>query len=289
MASKGAAMLRTEDTEFLTGAAELVADVPVSDALATLAEHGDEAKLMAGGHSLIPLMRYRLASPATVIDISKIEELKYVRDEGSHVAIGALTTHTDVESDDVVGAEAPLLAKAVSMVGDPQVRNRGTIGGSIAHGDPASDMPSALLAMGATMVVQGPNGQREVAADDFFTGFLETAVGDDELLTEIRVPKLAGKGWSFNKFNRRSQDWAVVGASVQQHDDGVRVGLVNMHSTPVRATATEAALASGAGIEEAAAKASEGLTPPDDDAGSSAYRAALAVTVVEDALTEAMQ
>ena len=259
----------------------------VDEAVAALTQHGADAKLIAGGHSLVPLMRYRLATPEVVIDISKIEELQYVREDGDQIAIGALTKHVDVESNDLVKSDAPLLAKAVSMVGDPQVRHRGTIGGSIAHGDPASDTPSALLAMGATVRVTGPDGSRDIAVDDFFTGFLETALADNEVLTEIRVPKMAGKPWAFNKFTRRSQDWAVVGASVQHHDDGVRVGLTNMHSTPVRAQSVEQALAGGQSVEAAAALAGDGLEPPADDNGSSEYRKHLATTIVEDALREA--
>ncbi|RMH82100.1 MAG: xanthine dehydrogenase family protein subunit M, partial [Actinomyces sp.] len=204
-------------------------------ALELLAEHGDEAKLLAGGHSLIPLMKYRLAAPGVIVDIGRLAELSYIRDEGDHLAIGALTRHRDVETSDLVAAQAGLLADATHHVGDPQVRHRGTIGGSIAHGDPASDIPSALLALRATMVVRGADGTREVAADDFFTGFLETAVGETELLTEIRVPKVPGARWSFQKFNRRAQDWAIVGASVLVADGDVGIGLVNMDSRPIRA------------------------------------------------------
>ncbi|MFQ5557821.1 MAG: FAD binding domain-containing protein, partial [Acidimicrobiales bacterium] len=146
-------------------------------ALSLLAEHGDEAKLLAGGHSLLPLMKYRLAAPAVLVDIGRLEDLSYVRDAGDHLAIGALTRHRDIEIDELVGAQAPLLAGATRHVGDPQVRHRGTIGGAAAHSDPASDIPSALLALRATMVIRGGDGEREVAADDFFTGFLDTAVG----------------------------------------------------------------------------------------------------------------
>ena len=258
------------------------------EALSLLAEYGDEAKLLAGGHSLLPLMKLRLAQPEVLIDIGEVRDLSYVNDGGDHVAVGALTRHRDVERSELLTTAAPLLAHAAGHVGDPQVRNRGTLGGSLVHGDPASDLPAVALASGATMVVRGPSGQREIAAADFFTGFLETAVQANEMLVEIKVPKVAGKGWSFAKFNQRSQDWSVVGTSVQQHDDGVRIGLVNMDSVPVRARASEDALNGGASIEDAAALAADGLNPPADDSGSSEYRASLAVTILEDALKEAM-
>ncbi|MDH3754862.1 MAG: xanthine dehydrogenase family protein subunit M, partial [Acidimicrobiia bacterium] len=254
---------------------------------AALAEHGDEAKLLAGGHSLLPLMKLRLAAPAVLVDIGRLDDLKYVRDGGDHVAIGALTRHRDVEIADLVKSETPLLAAATAQVGDPQVRHRGTIGGSIAHGDPASDIPSALLAMRATMVASGPGGEREIASDDFFTGFLETALGADELLTEIRVPKMNGTGWSFQKFNRRAQDWAIVGVSAV-HGDGVSgVGLVNMDSRPVRSTAVEAALVSGASAADAAEQAAEGVSPSSDLNASVEYRQHLARVLTRRALTEA--
>ena len=225
----------------------------VEHALSLLEEHGDEAKLLAGGHSLLPLMKFRLATPAVIVDIGRLSELCYVRDAGDHLAIGALTRHRDVEIDELVNREAGLLALATSHVGDPQIRHRGTIGGSIAHGDPASDLPSAIIAMRATMVIRGSGGgERTVSSDDFFSGFLETAVTDTELLTEIRVPKAADAGFSFQKFNRRAQDWAIVGASVQVLGRDVGVGLVNMDSRPVRAAAVESAVSGGAIIEAAA-------------------------------------
>lgn len=256
-------------------------------ALSLLAEHGDEAKLLAGGHSLIPLMKFRLAAPAVVVDIGRLSDLSYVRDAGDHLAIGALTRHFDVEHDEQVAAQCGLLAKATTNVGDPQVRHRGTIGGSIAHGDPASDIPSALLALRATMVIRGADGEREVAADDFFTGFLETAVGDTELLTEIRVPKLPDAGFSFQKFNRRAQDWAIVGASVLVDDDNVGVGLVNMDSRPVRAAAVEAALTGGGSAAEAAEAAADGCDAPADLNASVDFREHLARVLVRRGLEEA--
>ena len=172
---------------------------PPKEAIATLATHGDEAKLLAGGHSLIPLMRFRLARPAVVVDIGRLDDLSYIRDGGDHVAIGALTRHRDVETSDLVAARAGLLGDVTSHVGDPQVRHRGTLGGAVAHGDPASDIPSALIALGATLVATGPQGSREISVDDFFSGFLETALADDEMLTEVRIPAADGAPLGFRE------------------------------------------------------------------------------------------
>jgi carbon-monoxide dehydrogenase medium subunit len=258
------------------------------EALSLLAEHGDEAKVLAGGHSLVPLMKLRLATPSVLVDVGRVDDLKYIRDEGDHVAIGALTRHRDVEVSDVLRRDVPILAHATSHVGDPQVRHRGTIGGSLAHGDPASDLPAVLLALGATFVITGRDGTREVAADDFFQGFLETAIGEAELLTEIRVPKVTDAGWSFQKFNRRAQDWAIVGvACVRRSDTGVGIGLVNMDNRPVHAAASEAAVASGASVEDAAAVADEGTEPAADLNASADFRRHLARVLTKRALAEA--
>ncbi|HBA94678.1 MAG TPA: carbon monoxide dehydrogenase, partial [Acidimicrobiaceae bacterium] len=242
-------------------------------ALSLLAEHGDEAKLLAGGHSLLPLMKYRLATPAVVVDIGRLTDLSYVREDGDVLAIGALTRHRDVETSDLVRSQVGLLAAATSKVGDPQVRHRGTLGGALAHGDPASDLPAAIIALGGSMVIQGPSGSREVPVDDFFTGFLESALGPDELLTEVRVPVSTG-GWCYQKFNRRAQDWAIVGVVVAE--GGAGVSLVNMASTPIRATAVEAALAGGASATDAAASAADGTEPPTDNQADGPYREHLA-------------
>ena len=255
-------------------------------AVSLLREHGDDAKLLAGGHSLLPLMKLRLASPSVVVDVGRVRELSYIRDAGDHVAIGALTRHHDVETSDLLQAEVPLLAHAASHVGDPQVRHRGTLGGTIAHGDPASDLPAVALALGATFVVRGATGERTVAATDFFHGFLETDLAADELLTEIRVPKTAGAGWSFQKFNRRAQDWAIVGCAVVRNGT-TGIGLVNMGSVPLRARAAERALASGASIADAAAVAHEGAEPTSDLNASAEFRAHLARVLVRRALEEA--
>ncbi|MCS5671644.1 MAG: xanthine dehydrogenase family protein subunit M [Acidimicrobiales bacterium] len=255
-------------------------------ALYLLAEHGDDAKLLAGGHSLLPLMKYRLAAPAVVVDIGRLSDLSYVRDDGDVLAIGALTRHRDVEVSDLVRSQAGLLAAAASKVGDPQVRHRGTLGGALAHGDPASDLPAAIIALGGSMVVQGPSGTREVPVDDFFTGFLETAIGEDELLTEVRISKAPNARWSFQKFNRRAQDWAIVGAAVIVDGGTCGVGLVNMDSRPVRAGAVEAAVASGASAAEAAASAADGLEPPSDLNAGVDYRCHLARVLTRRGLEE---
>jgi carbon-monoxide dehydrogenase medium subunit len=255
-------------------------------AIQLLGEHGDDAKLLAGGHSLLPLMKLRLATPSVLIDVGRLTDLSYVRDAGDHVAVGALTRHYDLERSDVLAASAPLLQHVAGQVGDPQVRHRGTIGGSVAHGDPASDLPAALLALRATLVAQGPGGAREIAVDDFFTGFLETALAPDEVLTEIRVPKVAGAGWSFQKFNRRAQDWAIVGVACV-HDGSTGIGLVNMGSVPLRASAAEAAAASGAGAAAAAEVADEGTEPTDDLNASADYRRHLVKVLTRRALEAA--
>lgn len=258
----------------------------LGEALQLLSDGGEDAKLLAGGHSLLPLMKLRLAAPSLLVDIGRLGDLSYVREEGDRVAIGALTRHRDLQIDDVLQSHAPLLAHVAGQVGDPQVRHRGTIGGSIAHGDPASDLPAACLALGATFMVEGPRGKRQIEASDFFRGFLETALEPDEMLVEISIPKATGAGWSFQKFNRRAQDWAIVGvAAVTGVNPGI--GLVNMGPTPLRAAAVESALASGAGPSEAAAHAADGLEPPEDLNASAEYRRHLAQVLVRRALEEA--
>jgi carbon-monoxide dehydrogenase medium subunit len=256
------------------------------EAVSLLGEHGEDAKLLAGGHSLLPLMKLRLASPSVIVDLGRVRDLSYVRDGGGHIAIGALTRHVDVERDPLLLAEVPLLPHVAGQVGDPQVRHRGTIGGSIAHGDPASDLPAAVLALGGTLVVQGPSGTREVPAASFFRGFLETALSPDEVLTEIRVPKMGGAGWSFQKFNRRAQDWAIVGVVAVGPQAGGGVALVNMASTPVRAAGVERLAAGGAPPAEAAAAAPEGLDPPSDLNASPEFRRHLATVLTRRALEE---
>jgi aerobic carbon-monoxide dehydrogenase medium subunit len=268
----------------------------VDHAVELLGQHGEDAKLLAGGHSLLPIMKLRLAAPSVLVDLGRIEELKYVRDEGDHIAIGAMTRHTEVEYDQLLQEQCGLLAYTASLVGDPQVRHRGTIGGSISHGDAASDLPSALLALEGTFVITGPSGERTVAAGDFFKDYLETDLAPDEVLTEILVPKLGpNAGWSYRKFNRRAQDWAVVGAAaVVERSNGTissaRIALTNMGSTPVRATAAEGALsgADASSVAEATSNADEGTSPASDIAASTEYRRHLARVLSRRAVEEAL-
>ncbi len=268
----------------------------VDHAVELLGQHGEDAKLLAGGHSLLPIMKLRLAAPSVLVDLGRIEELKYIRDEGDHIAIGAMTRHTEVERNQLLQEQCALLAYTTSLVGDPQVRHRGTIGGSLAHGDAASDLPSALLALEGTFVITGPSGERTVAAVDFFKDYLETDLAPDEVLTEIRVPKLGSNaGWSYKKFNRRAQDWAVVGAAaVVERSNGTissaRIALTNMGSTPVRATAAEGALsgADASSVAEATSNADEGTSPASDIAASSEYRRHLARVLSRRAVEEAL-
>jgi aerobic carbon-monoxide dehydrogenase medium subunit len=257
------------------------------EAISLIGQHGDEAKFLAGGHSLLPLMKLRLAQPSVLVDIGRLTDLSYIRDAGDHIAIGALTRHSDVERSDVLEEHVPLLAHATSHVGDPQVRHRGTIGGSIAHADPASDLPATTVALGATYVAQGPNGTREIAAADFFEGFLTTTLAPDELLTEIRVPKMRGAGWGFQKFNRRAQDWAIVGVAAWRRNGEAGVGLVNMGSIPILATSVASALAGGASVEEAAEQAAAEAEPQADLNASIEYRTHLAKVLTRRALETA--
>jgi carbon-monoxide dehydrogenase medium subunit len=221
-----------------------------------------------------------------LVDAGRIPDLAFIRDAGEHLAVGALTRHRDLETSDVLGAQCGLLRAVAAQVGDNQVRHRGTLGGSVAHGDPASDLPAALLALDAAFVARGPDGERTVPAAEFFLGFLETALAPDELLTEVRVPKTGPSGFSYQKFNRRAQDWATVGA-VAVVNGTTRVALVNMGSTPLRAVGVEEALATGASVGDAAARAAEGTEPPQDLNASSEYRAHLARVLVRRALTAA--
>jgi aerobic carbon-monoxide dehydrogenase medium subunit len=256
-------------------------------ALAALTEHGDDAKILAGGQSLLPLMKLRLAVPSVIVDVSRASELSYVRDDGDALAIGALTRHHDVATNNAVRSAAAILAHAASLVGDPQIRHRGTIGGSAAHADPSADIPTALLALGASYVISGPNGKRTVDAGEFATGFLETTLEPDELLTEIRVPKTSG-GWGYEKFTRRAIDWATVAVAAVKTNGDVRVALANMGPTVYRATAVEQALASGAGAADAAAHADDGTEPPSDVTASADYRRPLARVLTSRALEDCL-
>ncbi len=257
-----------------------------AEAIAMLAESDGEGKLLAGGHSLLPLMKLRLANPTVLIDIGRIGGLSSITDGGSEIRIGALTRHCDLVASPLLREHCPILARSAASVGDPQVRHRGTIGGSIVHGDPASDLPAVALALDAHLVVVGPSGERTIPAREFFLGFLETAIGPDEILTEIRVPRTAGAfGWE--KFTRRAQDWAIVGVAVVNTSVGVGVGLVNMGSTPLRASGVEAALASGATADQASAEAAVGTEATSDLNASREYREHLARVLTKRALVSA--
>ena len=258
-----------------------------AEAISLIGQHGDEAKFLAGGHSLIPLMKLRLAQPSMLIDIGRITDLSYIKDAGDHIAIGALTRHMDVETSELVKKHIPLLAHAAGHVGDAQVRHRGTIGGSLAHADSASDLPATTLALGATYVAQGPNGERTIAAKDFYKGFLESALAADEMLTEIRVPKISGGGYGFEKFNRRAQDWAIVGVAAWRSNGSSGIALVNMGSTPILAVSASTALNQGASIADAAELAAAEAEPQSDLNASSDYRIHLAKVLVRRALENA--
>ena len=268
----------------------------VDEAVELLGRRGEEAKLLAGGHSLLPLMRLRLARPSVLVDIGRIADLSYVREERDRIAVGALTRHHDLQRSPVLQEGCPILAHTAGVVGDPQVRHRGTIGGSVAHGDPASDLPTVLLALDAELVARGPDGERTIPAGEFFRGLFETALGPHEVLTEVRVPRLGPEsGWSYLKFNRRALDWAIVGvAAVVERSNGpigrAAVGLTNMGQTPLRARAVEAALtgADAAGVGTAAEAAAEGTNPPSDTFASAEYREHLARVLVRRAVESAL-
>jgi carbon-monoxide dehydrogenase medium subunit len=243
-----------------------------------LLEGDADAKLLAGGHSLIPLLRLRFARPSLLVDIGRVDGLRYVRDDGDTVSIGALTTHAQLAREPALG----FVARAASRIGDPQVRHRGTIGGSVAHGDPASDLSTILLTLDADLVARGPGGERTIAARDFFTGMFTTALDPREVLTEIRVPR--GVDGTYVKLVRRAQDWATVGVAAARLDGRVQVGLTSMGATPLRARGVEDALAAGASPAEAAERATEGTAPPTDPSGSAEYREHLARVLVGRAL-----
>jgi aerobic carbon-monoxide dehydrogenase medium subunit len=268
----------------------------VNDAVDALAEHGDEAKVLAGGQSLLPLLRLRLARPSVVVDLGRVEELRGIRDDGDAIVIGAMTPHADVIRDPLVTEHAGLLAEATGTVADPAVRHRGTLGGALAHADPAGDLPAVALALEATMVVAGPDGRRAVAAAEFFQDYLQTVLGTGDVLVEVRIPKLTGWGYRYQKFHRVAQAWAIVGvAAVLRRDDGAiadaRIGLTNMGSTPLRARATEQALAgapaSHDAIASAAAAAAEGTAPAADLSAQPDYRQHLARVLTRRAVTAA--
>ncbi len=243
----------------------------------------EDAKLLAGGHSLLPLLRLRLARPALLVDVGRLRDLRYIREEGDTIAIGALTRHSELETDPLLREHCGLLAHAAGEIGDPQVRRRGTIGGSVAHADPAGDLPAVLLALDAELVV---NGSRTVGVAEFFQGVFQTALGPQDVLTEIRVPVLGGAGWSYLKFRNRSQDWATVAVAAVRRNGEAAVALANMGATPLRARAAEQAYVEG-GAAAAGEAAAEGTDPPEDTAASADFRRHLARVLVRRALEEA--
>ena len=265
----------------------------VDHAIALLGERED-AKLLAGGHSLLPAMKLRVARPALLVDVGRLADLSYVRDGEGHIAIGALTRHKDVASAALLREHCPIVSHTAGQVGDPQVRHRGTIGGSLAHGDPASDLPTVILALDGELVVRGSTGERTVPASAFFTGVFQTAVAPDEMLVEIRVPKLGpSTGWSYLKMSRRAQDWATVAvAAVVERSNGsigkAAIGLTNMGGTPLRAKAAEEAIAGGGSIGDASMLASDGTEPSSDHAASADFRRHLARVLARRALEEAV-
>jgi carbon-monoxide dehydrogenase medium subunit len=262
-----------------------------ADHAITLLGEKEDAKLLAGGHSLLPAMKIRLARPSALIDIGRVDELSYVREDGEHIAIGALTRHQDVRDNVLLQAQCPIVSYTAGLIGDPQVRHRGTIGGSLAHGDPASDLPAVILALDTELVVRGGGGDRTIPASEFFTGVFQTAIGPAEILTEIRVPKLGSGGWSYVKMSRRAQDWATVAVAAIVEKNGsiskAAIGLTNMGGTPLRARAAEDALAGGASIEDAVKMIPQGTDPPSDHAASSDFRLHLSTVLGRRALEEA--
>ena len=269
----------------------------VDEAVRALADAGDDAKVIAGGQSLLPLLRLRLAYPELLVDVGGIDELRGVRDSGDALVIGARTTHYQLVHDPLVAEHAGLLAQATATVADPAVRHRGTLGGALAHGDPAGDLPAVILALDGELIARGPDGERQIAAADFFVDYLTTSLEPDEILTAIRIPKLgAGWGYRYDNFHRTAQSWATVGvAALVRRSNGsvaeARIGLTNMGTVPIRATAAEQAAsgaeASQAALNEAAAHADEGTEPPGDLHGAPDYRRHLARVLTGRALAAA--
>jgi carbon-monoxide dehydrogenase medium subunit len=267
----------------ITAPFEYVRASSADEILALLAEHGDDAKLLAGGHSLLPMMKLRLAMPAVLIDIARVPGLSGVSVDGDDLVIGACTRHAAVVGSADVQSDAPLLAHSAAQVGDPQVRHRGTIGGSLAHADPAADLPMAVLALGAALEITGPSGVRTVPVDEFFLGYFETAIGADEFLSAIRVPRRPGVGWGYEKFTRRANDWAIVGVATVAG----RIALANMGPTALRAGKAEEALGTGGSVAEAALLAAEDTSPPADIHADVDYRRHLARVLTRRALESA--
>jgi aerobic carbon-monoxide dehydrogenase medium subunit len=280
----------------IPAAVDYVRPGSVDEAVTALADAGEDAKVLAGGQSLIPLLRLRLAAPTMLVDLGGVAGLRGIREDGDALVIGAMTTHATVLGDPLVARYAPLLAQATATVADRQVRHLGTFGGSLAHADPAGDLPAVALAMDVTMEIAGPSGRRTVAAADFFVDYLTTALAPGEVLVAVRVPKREGWASHYEKFNRVAQAWALVAvAAMVRRDDGTiaeaRVGLSNMGPTPVRAAAVESALAGAGpdGVAAAAANAAEGTNPADDLSASAGYRRHLATVLTERAVRACLE
>ncbi|WP_417561771.1 FAD binding domain-containing protein [Microbacterium sp.] len=281
---------------------DYAAPTTLDEALAALADAGDDGKLLAGGQSLIPVLKLRMAAPSVLVDLGRVASLRGIREDGDAIVIGAMTTHHEVANDPLVARFAGLITQAARAIADPQIRHRGTFGGALVHADPAADLPAPALALDAEFVIVGPGGTRTVAAADFFEDMFTTAVAEDEILTEVRIPKREGWGTHHEKFTRTAQQWPVVGvsAAVRVADGAIveaRIGLSNMASTPVRATAVEAALvgipvtsdvATEAAIGAAVAGVADGTNPPDDANGDPAYRRHLAEVLTRKAVVAAM-
>ncbi|WP_110206537.1 FAD binding domain-containing protein [Nocardioides daejeonensis] len=275
---------------------DYVAPTSVEEALALLAQHGDDAKIIAGGQSLLPVLRMRLNAPELVVDLGRIDTLRGVRDDGDALVIGAMTTHDDVSKDPMVAEHAALVSRAMEHLADAQVRHRGTFGGALAHADPAGDLGAPAMALGAEFVISGAGGERRVGADDFFEDLFTTAIGDDEILTAVRIPKHTGWGAHYEKFVRVAHQWPIVAVAATVRTEGgaiaeARIGLTNMGSTPLRARAVEAALVGQPATEEAvaaaAAAAAEGTNPPSDLNGDADYRRHLATVLTRRAVLAA--
>lgn len=281
----------------IPAAFEYAAPGSIEEAISLLQQHGDDAKILAGGHSLLPLMKLRLAVPAMLVDLGRVPRLAYIREDGDLIAIGAMTTHYTLQTSDTLRRRVPMLATAASTIGDMQVRNRGTIGGSLSHADPASDLPTVVTALGGEIVARGPDGARTIAASDFFEDIWTSALMPEEIVTEIRVPVADGVAQTYQKFRQRPADWAIVGVAASITHDNGRIGsasvvLTNVGPTPMRASSTESALhgqeVSPDTIARAAENAAEGLEPSGELRASADYKRHLVRVLTRRALETAL-
>ncbi len=281
----------------IPAAFDYAAPTSLDEAVSLLQQHGDDAKILAGGHSLLPLMKLRLAAPALLIDLAQIPGLSYIRDQGDHVAIGAMTTYVDLEDSEVLQRRIPLLVEATGMIGDPQVRNRGTLGGAMAHADPAGDMPVVVSALGGSVIAHGPNGDRTIDVADFFQDIFTSALEPEEIITEVRVRAHDNPAQNYQKFRRRMIDWAIVGCAVNVVRSNGSIGsasiaLTNVGPTPMRAPAAEQALqgqqANADTVRQAAELADQGLEPSADLNASTAYKKHLVKVMTRRALEAAL-